>query len=102
MLLHGGLTWVDRALIISGMQRITISLPRQLAETVKREARRQRLPVSEIVRQSLSARFEDADSKPRTLRFAGIGRSHCTDTSDRVEEILAQEWATPSWEKHDK
>ena len=102
MLFTDALTGNGRARIVSGMQRITISLPRQLAETVKREARRQRLPVSEIVRQSLSARFEDADSKPRTLRFAAIGRSQYTDTSDRVEEILGQDWATPSWEKRDQ
>lgn len=102
MLFTDALNGNGRARIVSGMQRITISLPWQLAETLKREARRQHLPVSEVVRQSLAARFENADSKPRRLRFAGIGRTQSTDTSGRVEEILGQEWATPSWEKHDQ
>ena len=74
------------------MKRITISVPEELAEAVEREARRRRVAVSEIVRQSLWARLcARQDGRP-TLGFAGLGRSGSTDTARRAEEILAKEW----------
>lgn len=49
------LTW---SFIVCSMQRLTVSIPEQLAEAVNREARRKRIPVSEVVRQALAARFQ--------------------------------------------
>ncbi len=68
------------------MHRLTVSIPAQLAEAVKRDARRKRLPVSEVVRQSRAPRFQTSKSQARTLGFAGMGRSSFTHTSVHVEE----------------
>jgi len=74
------------------MKRTTISLPDELATVVQREARRRRLSVSEVVRQALESQFGLVDGQPRRLPFVALGRSGQTDVSERVEEILAEEW----------
>ena len=73
------------------MKRTTISLPDELATVLQREARRRHLPVSEIVRRALEAQFGLADGR-RRLPFVALGRSGQADVSERVEEILAEEW----------
>jgi Arc/MetJ-type ribon-helix-helix transcriptional regulator len=74
------------------MKRTTISLPDDLAVAVEREARRRRVSVSEVARQALSEHL-GLDGKKRHLPFVALGRSGYHDTADRIEEILAREWA---------
>jgi Arc/MetJ-type ribon-helix-helix transcriptional regulator len=74
------------------MKRITISLPDELAVLVEREARRRRMSVSEVARRALAEHLGLADGARRRLPFAALGRSGHTDTADRMEEILAEEW----------
>jgi hypothetical protein len=45
------------------------------------------------MRQALVAHLGLGEPRRRRLSFIGIGSSGHTDTSDRFEEILAQEWA---------
>lgn len=71
------------------MERITISLPDEVAARLRREARRRRIPISQLVRDTLDAK---AGSGTRSLGFVAIGRSGKRDTSRRVDEILAREW----------
>lgn len=73
------------------MKRITISLPDDLAARVEREARRNRTSVSEVVRRGLAHQLDPANEEgKRRVPFAGLFASGHTDTSERVDEILAQ------------
>jgi metal-responsive CopG/Arc/MetJ family transcriptional regulator len=71
------------------MKRITISLPEELGSAVEREARRRRVPVSQVIRERLEAKW---DGQKRQIPFAAIGRSGTHDTSENIDAILAREW----------
>lgn len=73
------------------MKRTTITLSDELALLLEREARRTGRSASEITRAALAAHFGLAPP-PRPLGFVALGRSAYTDTAERFEEYLAQEW----------
>ncbi len=75
------------------MKRITISLPDELGAAVHREARRRRLPVSQVIRERLELSTTGASDSRRRISFAAIGRSGQRDTARRVDAILEKEWA---------
>jgi hypothetical protein len=75
------------------MTRTTITLPDDLATLLEREARRHRTSISEVTRRALRTHFGLDGDKPRVLPFANLGASGYTDTAERMEEILAEEWA---------
>jgi predicted transcriptional regulator len=75
------------------MKRTTITLPDDLAVAVQREARRRHVSVSEIARRALAEHVGLGDGTHRHLPFVALGRSGYHDTADRIEEILAREWA---------
>ena len=73
------------------MKRITVSLPDDLAARVEREAHRNRTSVSEVVRQSLVTRLgRVTEGGKRHIPFAGLFASGYSDTSERVDELLAE------------
>jgi Arc/MetJ-type ribon-helix-helix transcriptional regulator len=74
------------------MKRTTISLPDELASAVEREARRRRIPVSQLVREGLVAQL-GRSSGVRKIAFAAVGRSGKHDTARNVDAILEAEWA---------
>ena len=74
------------------MKRITISLPDQLEAAVQREARRRRIPVSQVVRERLEAGREAGPTVSR-ISFVALGRSGQHDTARRIDAILEAEWA---------
>jgi hypothetical protein len=74
------------------MRRTTLSLPDELVAALKREARRRDTSVSEVAREALIDHFGLADTGPRTLPFVALGRSGYHDTSERIDEILDEEW----------
>jgi predicted transcriptional regulator len=74
------------------MKRITISLPDDLAAALEREARRRRIPVSQVAREAIEARLGRTTDRPREIPFAGLGRSGHRSTARNVEEILEAEW----------
>jgi hypothetical protein len=74
------------------MQRTTLSLPDDVVVALKREARRRDTSVSEIAREALIKHFGLAEDGPRKLPFVALGRSGFHDTSERIEEILDEEW----------
>jgi hypothetical protein len=74
------------------MKRTTISLPDDLAAAAEREAERRRISMSELVRQALADRL-GMNGQAREVPFAGIGDSGRTDVSERIEEILDEEYA---------
>jgi len=73
------------------MKRTTISLPDDLASALKREARRRRVPVSQVAREALVERLGRSSGR-RELRFAALGHSGHPTTARDAEEILASEW----------
>jgi hypothetical protein len=75
------------------MKRITISLPDDLEATVQREARRRRIPVSQVVRERLEAGRGAGQTVPR-IAFAALGRSGHHDTARNIDAILDAEWAS--------
>lgn len=73
------------------MKRITISLPDELAARVEREARQDRTSISQVVRQSLTAKFGPVpEDGKRPVPIAGLFASGYTDTAERHDEILAE------------
>lgn len=73
--------------------RTTISLPEDTAEMLQFEAKLRGKPVSQIVRDALDAHLHICREGKRRLPFESLGRSGFTDTSERVDEILAESWA---------
>jgi predicted transcriptional regulator len=72
------------------MKRTTISLADDLAAAVEREARRRRVPVSQVAREALEAHLGRGGT--RTLSFAALGRSGHRTTAVDAEAILDAEW----------
>jgi len=75
------------------MKRTTISLPEDLAAALEREAARRRVPVSQVAREAIEARLGWDKEGPRDLPFAAVGSSGIGNVAQRVDEILAEEWA---------
>jgi Arc/MetJ-type ribon-helix-helix transcriptional regulator len=74
------------------MKRTTISLPDEVARLAEREARRRGVSLSEVVREALAEHLGIRKGGKRPLPFARLGRSEYTDTSTRVDEVLAERW----------
>jgi hypothetical protein len=75
------------------MKRITISLPDHLAGALHREARRRRVPASEVSRLALAEYLSLAEPDPRrTLPFASLGGSGQNSTARDMEQQLEAEW----------
>ena len=73
------------------MQRTTISLPDNVAAALNREARRRRIPVSQVAREAIEARLGLQGAR-RKLPFIAIDRGGDRTTARDAEEILAREW----------
>ena len=74
------------------MKRTTVSLPDDLALVAAREARRRGVSLSEVTRQALTEHLRLVPDERRRMPFGKLGRSGHTDTSERVDEILAHGW----------
>ena len=67
------------------MKRTTISLPDDLATALGREARRLRVPVSQLAREAIEARLGWDHQAPREIPFAAIGDSGRSDGSTYID-----------------
>jgi hypothetical protein len=74
------------------MQRRTISLPDDVDAALEREARRKRIPVSQIVREAVEARLGAERTGKREIPFVGIGHSGHGSIAANIEELMAAEW----------
>jgi Arc/MetJ-type ribon-helix-helix transcriptional regulator len=75
------------------MQRITVSLPDDVAALLKDDARRLRRTVSDIVREAVEKELGvHPDCEPKKVPFAALGASGAIDAS-RIDEYLAEHWA---------
>lgn len=76
--------------MLAYVKRTTIKLPDEVDVRLRLEARRRGLTISELTREAIETHL---DVRPRRqLLAAGAGRSGRGDVSERIEEILAQEW----------
>lgn len=96
------------------MKTTTVTFPDAQYERLEAEGRRQGLPPDILIRIAVGAyldrngaspdglsapgddevsedRFDQEEPSPR-LWFVGLGQSGHTDTSERIEEIIAEEW----------
>src|SRR5687768_6438958 len=96
------------------MKTTTVTLPDEQYERLEAEGRRQGLAPELLIRLAVAAyldrngvppeprsapgdddvpedRFDQGEPPPK-LWFVGLGRSGHTDTSERIEEIIAEEW----------
>ena len=75
------------------MQRITVSLPEDTVAAIRREARRKRVPISQIVREALENQVGSAQKPKHRFSFIGIGDSGGDGTiSERIDELMEAEW----------
>jgi hypothetical protein len=79
------------------MSRITISLPAPVAAALEREARRRRVSVSQVARESIEANLGLTEDTWREPAFIGLwndmGLGPIPPMSDRVDALLAETWA---------
>lgn len=76
------------------MKRTTISLPDDLAAALEREARRRRVPVSQLAREAIEAELGLADAEPNPWPFIGLweGEGGPTNFAEHLDEFLAEHW----------
>jgi Arc/MetJ-type ribon-helix-helix transcriptional regulator len=77
------------------MRRTTVSLSDELAQALRREARRRHASASEVTRDALQEHLGLAPGRPRELPFAAVGRSGDVTTARDMEELLEREWDEP-------
>jgi len=73
------------------MTRTTISLPPDVDAALRREARRRRVPVSQIVREAIETQLGIGELRKK-LPFVALGRSGHHDTAENIDAILEAEW----------
>ncbi|MGQ0574052.1 MAG: CopG family transcriptional regulator [Pseudonocardia sp.] len=73
------------------MKRTTIKLPDDLDRLLREEAARRGITISELTREAIAAHLPQQRGRRRLLA-AGAGNSGRSDTAERLEEILAEEW----------
>lgn len=74
------------------MRRLTISLPDDLDNLLRDEARRRSTTVSEVVRKLVAQFLLGTEKKPREIPFAGIMDDPGMVQSDQIEEFLDETW----------
>ena len=79
--------------MLAYMKRTTVKLPDELDALLRHEAARRGMTVSQITREAIEAHL-GATAGHRRLGAAGAGRSGRKDVSERIEEILAEEFSS--------
>jgi predicted transcriptional regulator len=76
--------------MLAYVKRTTVKLPDELDARLRLEAKRRGLTISGLTREAIEAHL----GRPRRRRLlaAGAGRSGRSDTSERIEAILREEW----------
>jgi predicted transcriptional regulator len=72
------------------LKRTTIKISEELDAKLRHEAARRGVTISEVTREALESYLGRNGS--RRLRAAAAGNSGRSDISERIEEILAEEW----------
>jgi predicted transcriptional regulator len=77
--------------MLAYMKRTTVKLPDELDARLRLEARRRGVTISELTREAIEMHLDGGGL--RTLLAAGAGRSGRADVSERIEELLREEWS---------
>lgn len=80
--------------MLAYMKRTTVKLPDHLDTSLRHEASRRGVTVSQLTREAIEQYFELA-ARDRQLIAVGAGRSGRSDVSERIEEILTAEITSP-------
>jgi predicted transcriptional regulator len=72
------------------MKRTTVKLPDEIDARLRLEAKRRGMTLSDLTREAIETHL--ARGGKRRLLAAGAGRSGRRDVSERIEEILREEW----------
>jgi predicted transcriptional regulator len=84
------LAGILRVGMLAYMKRTTVKLPDDLDARLRLEARRRGLTLSELTREAIETHL--GGRRRRRLLAAGVGRSGRSDISERIEELLREEW----------
>ncbi|WP_109775508.1 ribbon-helix-helix protein, CopG family [Quadrisphaera granulorum] len=79
--------------MLAYVRRTTLKLSDELDARLRYEAQRRGVTIAEVTREALEAHL---GGPTRRLGAAAAGRSGRDDVSERIEEILATEFPTPS------
>lgn len=88
-------SWLARLRVVCEydvMQRITLSVPEELAGLLKREARRRGSSVSKVACIAIDRYLRGSEDEIAELPFIGLGQSGHRHTGRDAEKILASEW----------
>jgi hypothetical protein len=72
-------------------KRTTVKLPDDLDRLLREEAARRGITISELTREAIAAYLPQQRGRRRLLS-TGAGRSGRSDISERLEELLAEDW----------
>ena len=72
------------------MRRTTVKISDDLDAKLRHEAARRGVTISDVTREALELYLNGGGR--RRLGFEGLGASGRSDISERIEEILAEEW----------
>jgi plasmid stability protein len=72
------------------MKRTTVKIPDDLDALLRHEAARRGVTISQVTREALES-YLTPDGR-RRLSFVASGSSGRSDISERIEEILREEW----------
>lgn len=75
------------------MKRTTVMLPDDLAYLLDQERRSRDVSAATVIREAV-AQYLVSKPQKKTLRIAALGASGSTDTAQRIDEILAEEWGS--------
>ena len=78
--------------MLAYVKRTTVKLPDELDVRLRLEAKRRGLTISELTREAIETHLADPHGPRRRLLAAGAGKSGRSDVSERIEEILREEW----------
>lgn len=80
--------------MLAYVKRTTVKLSDETDARLRQVAERRGQTISEVTRQAIEAFVgQDGNNPGRRLLAAGAGRSGRNDISERIEEILAQEFS---------
>jgi hypothetical protein len=84
------LTLIHRICQHTYVKRTTVKLPEEFDARLRKEAELRQTTVSALVREAIEQFLVGRPRRRRRLPFTGLFASGYTDTSERVDEILAE------------
>ena len=87
------MTLSDEVCQHTAVKRTTVKLPDEVDARLRKEAELRQTTVSSLVREAIEQFLSGRPRRRRRLPFTGLFASGYTDTSERVDQILAEIFA---------